>query len=134
MTPTRVRRLARIARAQRAIAERAARAHAGAVAAHARSEADAGAIVASLNTESPLHGLLTGMMAGALMRNAVETHRLSRDMAAADTLLRRETSRADALESRAEGARRTLGKTASRHALEELVMLAAGARKGRRDG
>lgn len=121
MSPARARRLARIARAQRAITELAAREHAATVAAHARSETDAGAIVGALNAESPLHGLLTGMMAEALQRNAVETHRLGREVARADQRLRHQKTRTDALDTRAEEARRALDKRAERRALEDLV-------------
>lgn len=83
MTPARARRLARIARAQRALADLAARDHQRAAEAHAESEAAAGAILAALNDDSPLHGLLTGMMADALNRNAITTYRLGREKAVA---------------------------------------------------
>ena len=37
--------------------------------------ADAGKIIGALNTDSPLHGHLVGLMAGARDRNSAERHR-----------------------------------------------------------
>lgn len=121
MTPARAKRLARLARAQRALAELSARENARLNEAHAASEAAEGAIIGALNADSPLHGLLTETMADALTRNAVTTYRLAREVEAAADVQRHETVRADAFERRAADARRLLGRIASRRELEALL-------------
>ncbi len=121
MTPARVKRLARLARAQRVLADMSARAHVRLADAHAESAAEAGKIVEALNDESPLHGLLTDVMANALTRNAIVTARLDQQRKAAADFQRHEDVRADALDRRAEKARRTLSKGEARRALEILL-------------
>jgi len=121
MTPKRARRLARLARAQRALAQLSAGEHAALSEAHARSEAAAGEIMEALNSDSPLHGLLTSMMAGALNRNAIATYRLGREMEAAAAVHRRETVRADAFDRRVSDAHRLLNRVAARRTLEALL-------------
>ena len=76
MTRGRAKRLARLARAQRAVAELSARDLVRIDEAHGASAAEAGKIVEALNGDSPLHGLLVDVMANALMRNANDTARL----------------------------------------------------------
>lgn len=121
MTPARVKRLARLARAQRVLADMSARTHVRLADAHAESAAEAGKIVEALNDESPLHGLLTDVMANALTRNAIDTARLNREREAAADAQRHEDVRADALDKRAREARRSLAKGEARRALEILI-------------
>ena len=77
MTRDRVTRLARLARAQRAVADLRASETARLHEAHGETAAAAGQIVDALNGDSPLHGLLVDVMANALMRNAIDTARLN---------------------------------------------------------
>ena len=121
MNRTRISRLERIARAQEAVAESAARSHARAIAEHEASREGAAEIVASLNTDNPLHGLLTDLMAGALTRNAEETHRLKQAAERAGTDRQVESVRAEALRRRADAAAHTLRRDRARRELEDLV-------------
>lgn len=121
MTRDRVTRLARLARAQRAVADLRASETARLHEAHGECAAAAGQIVDALNGDSPLHGLLVDVMANALMRNAIDTARLNSQRNAAAEVERRESVRADAFERRAGEAGRDLARTQARLGLDALL-------------
>ena len=70
-------RLARLARAQGALARAAELESAEANAALRSAQVDADEIIRALNDDSPLHGLIVPQMAEALSRNAKRTHGLA---------------------------------------------------------
>ena len=121
MNRHRISRLERIAKAQEAIAESAARSHARAITEHEASREGAADIVASLNTENPLHGLLTGLMASALTRNAAQTQRLEQAAERTGSDRRVQSVRAEALRRRADAASHMLNRDRARRELEALV-------------
>lgn len=120
MSGDRAARLARVARAERALAQLAAAERVGADAAHAASRADGEAILAALAADSPLHGLLVTTMAGTLRRNSQATERLAARAEAAGAHQRHAEERARIVAARAADAVATVDRDAERRRLEAL--------------
>lgn len=120
MSP-RARRLQRLAAAQEAIARNAVVTHQTIRAEHLACAQSADEIVAALCTDSPLHGLLTPVIASALNRNAADSHRLATAADLAAQKERVERAKADALAARAQTAQRLENRRRDRRLLEDLV-------------
>ena len=90
-------RLARLARAQGALARAAELKSAEANAALRSAQVDADEIIRALNDDSPLHGLIVPQMAEALSRNAKRTHGLAATSERAESAARTEARRAERL-------------------------------------
>ncbi|MBJ3778658.1 hypothetical protein [Acuticoccus mangrovi] len=114
-------RLARIARAQRALRRAAAADAQMADRRVAESEAHEEAIVAALNADSPLHGLLVGTMANALTRAARNTDGLRRQAHRAAAHYRREHLAGEVLEERVATAERAEAAVQERRRLERIL-------------
>ncbi len=114
-------RLARLARAQRALADVA---KAESVAANARyeaSRAQADEIVGVLNATSVLHGFAVASMADALRRNGRTTERLKRIADERAGQSARQDRTAEVLEDRVTDAERRARRKSERERLEDLV-------------
>lgn len=118
---SRAKRLARLAAAQAAMARVAEAAHLTARADHARSAENAKEILCALGSDSPLHGLLTTVIAGALRQNTAETERLVRESERTGRVMELEKRRARVLSDRADMARRAVLRRQKSRALEDLV-------------
>ncbi|WP_108662738.1 hypothetical protein [Acuticoccus kandeliae] len=115
-------RLARVARAQRALARVAALERANAEAAHRDSIAAGEAIIASLSAESDLHGIIVPTMAKALRRNARHAEALRRNADLARARHMRDDTAARRLEEEARLAERAEGAKAERRRLEAVAL------------
>lgn len=120
-------RLVRLAKAQRSRAELAASEHDRIAGEHRRSLAEADAILAALNADSPWHGLLLGTMARALTQSGRESHALSEAAATASAKRTREELCADLCDRRAAKARKLERRRREAAELEAILAARLGA-------
>jgi len=114
---SRAERLARLARAQRALAEVAKADSITARKSFEDSAAQADEILGALNARSVLHGLAVSSMAETLKKNGRTTEKLRRAAEAMADQHNRQDRTAEVLEERAEEAARNERRAAERHRL-----------------